>query len=42
MRVLLCGESWVTHSVHVKGVDSFSTPRAARPRGRSRDPGRFR
>jgi uncharacterized membrane protein len=25
MRVLLCGESWVTHSVHVKGVDSFST-----------------
>ncbi|MDX6390822.1 MAG: hypothetical protein QOJ73_1885 [Streptosporangiaceae bacterium] len=25
VRVLLCGESWVTHSVHVKGVDSFST-----------------
>jgi uncharacterized membrane protein len=25
MRVLLCGESWVTHSVHIKGVDSFST-----------------
>ena len=25
MRVLLCGESWVTHSVHVKGVDSFNT-----------------
>jgi uncharacterized membrane protein len=25
MRVLLCGESWVTHSLHVKGVDSFST-----------------
>jgi len=25
MRVLLCGESWVTHSVHVKGVDSFTT-----------------
>jgi len=25
MRVLLCGESWVTYSLHVKGVDSFST-----------------
>ena len=25
MRILLCGESWVTHSVHVKGVDSFTT-----------------
>ena len=25
MRVLLAGESWVTHSVHVKGVDSFGT-----------------
>jgi len=25
MRILLCGESWVTHSVHVKGVDSFNT-----------------
>jgi uncharacterized membrane protein len=25
MRVLLCGESWVTHSVHVKGVDCFTT-----------------
>ena len=25
MRVLLAGESWVTHSVHVKGVDSFNT-----------------
>jgi uncharacterized membrane protein len=25
MRALLCGESWVTHSVHIKGVDSFST-----------------
>jgi uncharacterized membrane protein len=25
MRVLLCGESWVTHSLHVKGVDSFGT-----------------
>src|SRR5215472_12280010 len=25
MRVLLAGESWVTHSVHVKGVDSFET-----------------
>ena len=27
MRVLLAGESWVTHSVHVKGVDSFNTSR---------------
>ena len=25
MPVLLCGESWVTHSVHIKGVDSFNT-----------------
>lgn len=25
MRVLLSGESWVTHSVHIKGVDSFNT-----------------
>ena len=25
MRVLLAGESWMTHSVHVKGVDSFNT-----------------
>jgi len=25
MRILLAGESWVTHSVHVKGVDSFNT-----------------
>jgi uncharacterized membrane protein len=25
MRVLLCGESWVTHSLHIKGVDSFNT-----------------
>jgi uncharacterized membrane protein len=25
MRVLLAGESWVTHSVHVKGVDSSDT-----------------
>lgn len=25
MRVLLCGESWITHSLHIKGVDSFST-----------------
>ena len=23
MRVLLCGESWITHSLHIKGVDSF-------------------
>ncbi len=27
MRILLAGESWVTHSVHVKGVDSFNTSR---------------
>jgi uncharacterized membrane protein len=25
VRVLLCGESWVTHSLHIKGVDSFTT-----------------
>jgi uncharacterized membrane protein len=25
MRVLLCGESWITHSLHIKGVDSFNT-----------------
>jgi uncharacterized membrane protein len=25
VQVLLAGESWVTHSVHVKGVDSFDT-----------------
>ena len=25
MRVLLCGESWITHSLHIKGVDSFTT-----------------
>jgi uncharacterized membrane protein len=25
MRVLIAGESWVTHSTHVKGVDSFMT-----------------
>ena len=25
MRILLCGESWVTHSLHIKGVDSFTT-----------------
>jgi uncharacterized membrane protein len=25
LRVLLSGESWVTHSVHIKGVDSFNT-----------------
>src|SRR5579862_1615092 len=25
MRVLLCGESWVTHSLHIKGVDHFTT-----------------
>ncbi|BCV23843.1 glutamine amidotransferase [Gelria sp. Kuro-4] len=25
MRVLLAGESWVTHMIHVKGFDSFTT-----------------
>jgi uncharacterized membrane protein len=25
MRVLLCGESWVTYGLHIKGVDSFTT-----------------
>jgi uncharacterized membrane protein len=25
MKVLIAGESWVTHSTHVKGVDSFTT-----------------
>ena len=25
MRILIAGESWVTHSIHVKGVDSFTT-----------------
>ena len=25
MKVLLAGESWMTHSVHVKGFDSFTT-----------------
>jgi uncharacterized membrane protein len=25
MRVLLSGESWVTHSIHIKGLDSFNT-----------------
>lgn len=25
MRVLLSGESWVTHSIRIKGVDSFNT-----------------
>ncbi|MEV5705038.1 glutamine amidotransferase [Actinoallomurus sp. NPDC052274] len=24
-RVLIAGESWITHSIHVKGVDSFTT-----------------
>jgi uncharacterized membrane protein len=24
-RVLIAGESWVTHSTHIKGVDSFTT-----------------
>lgn len=25
MKVLLAGESWMTHSIHVKGFDSFTT-----------------
>jgi uncharacterized membrane protein len=25
MRVLIAGESWMTHSIHVKGFDSFTT-----------------
>lgn len=25
MRVLVAGESWMTHSIHVKGFDSFTT-----------------
>ena len=25
MRVLLAGESWVVHSIHQKGFDSFTT-----------------
>ena len=24
-RVLIAGESWVTHSIHQKGFDSFTT-----------------
>ena len=24
-RVLMAGESWMTHSTHVKGFDSFTT-----------------
>ena len=23
MRVLFIGETWITHTVHIKGVDSF-------------------
>jgi uncharacterized membrane protein len=37
MRVLLAGESWVTHSVHVKGVDSFSTSAYVEGAGRLRE-----
>src|SRR3990172_6529599 len=25
VTVLIAGESWMTHSIHVKGVDSFTT-----------------
>jgi uncharacterized membrane protein len=37
MRVLLAGESWVTHSVHVKGVDSFNTSTYVEGAGRLRE-----
>jgi uncharacterized membrane protein len=37
MRVLLAGESRVTHSVHVKGVDSFSTSTYVEDAGRLRE-----
>jgi uncharacterized membrane protein len=37
MRVLLAGESWVTHSVHVKGVDSFDTSTYVEGAGRLSD-----
>jgi uncharacterized membrane protein len=37
MRALLCGESWVTYSTHVKGVDSFSTSSYVEGAGRLRE-----
>ena len=37
MRILLAGESWVTHSVHVKGVDSFNTSTYVEGAGRLRE-----
>jgi uncharacterized membrane protein len=37
MRVLLAGESWVTHSVHIKGVDSFNTSTYTEGAGRLRE-----
>jgi Putative glutamine amidotransferase len=37
MRVLLCGESWVTHSLHIKGVDSFTTSSYTEGAGRLRE-----
>ena len=37
MRILLAGESWVTHSVHVKGVDSFNTSAYVEGAGRLRE-----
>ena len=37
MRVLLAGESWITHSVHVKGVDSFDTSTYVEGAGRLRE-----
>ena len=30
LRVLVDGESWTTHSIHVKGHDSFETTSYAR------------
>ena len=36
MRVLLCGESWVTHSLHIKGFDSFTTSSYVEGAGRLR------
>ncbi len=25
MEILIAGESWITHIIHVKGFDSFTT-----------------
>jgi uncharacterized membrane protein len=37
VRTLLCGESWVTYSTHVKGVDSFTTSTYVEGAGRLRE-----